>query len=186
MEDTPELADLPRDWARERFAVQRSIRYHLRRQDFYDAWNNLTNAAAILLGGATVAALAQKLPFASLLSVLFPILITVFATLNLVWGTTRRARLHNSLYRRYVELERKMLAAPDASERTLRAMRGERVAIEADEPPTMFVISVLCHNEVVRATGGGECYRVPLLHRWLGHFWSFPDAAFAQVRRTAG
>lgn len=184
MSDTRDPADLQRDWARECFAVQRAIRYHLRRQGFYDDWNSLTNASAILLGAGTVAALAQKLPFPGVLSVLFPVLIMVFSTLNLVWGTTRRARLHNNLYRRYVEVERRILAVTDASEQALRAVRGERAAIEADEPPTMFVISVLCHNEVVRATGGGEMYRVPLLHRWLGHFWAFPDAAFPLARRN--
>lgn len=178
--------DIQREWSKELFAVQRAIRYHTRRQAFYDAWNNVTNAAGILLGAATVAALAHKLPLGGVLSVAFPVAITTLCTFNLVWGAARRARLHNDLYRRYVELDRRMLsvAAPDAQH--CRAFRGERMAIEADEPPTLFVLSVLCHNEVVRASGVGEYFAVPLWQRWLAHLWAFPDATFAPARRSAG
>lgn len=177
-------SDVQRDWSRELFAVQRSIKYHTRRQAFYEAWNNVTNAAGILLGAGTVAALAHKLPLAAALSFLFPVVITILATFNLVWGTTRRARLHNDLYRRFVELERKMISAQATDAQACRAFRGERLAIEADEPPIMFVVSVLCHNEVVRATGAGDYFEVPLWQRWLAHVWAFPNATFAPVKRS--
>jgi hypothetical protein len=172
MSDRQDRTDLQQSWTRELFAVQRSIKYHTRRQGFYDSWNNVTNAASILLGAGTVAALAHKLPLADVLSFLFPIAITIFSTLNLVWGTSRKARMHNDLHRRFVDLERKMVSRTE-------------VDIEADEPPIMFVVSVLCHNEVVRANGAGEYYAVPLWQRWLGQFWAFPDARFAPPRKNA-
>ena len=185
MSDEERQSDLQRDWARELFAVQRAIKYHTRRQAFYDSWNNVTNAAGILLGAATVAALAHKLPLADILSILFPVLITVLSTFNLVWGTSRRARVHNDLYRRFVELERKMVSTARVDEQACRLSRGERLAIESDEPPIMFVVSVLCHNEVVRANGAGDYFEVPLWQRWLAHLWAFPNATFAPAKRTA-
>lgn len=185
MSDRQDRTDLQQNWTRELFAVQRSIKYHTRRQGFYDSWNNVTNAVSILLGAGTVAALAHQLPLSDVLSFLFPIAITIFSTLNLVWGTSRKARTHNDLHRRFVALERKMVSRTEVDEQAWRACRAERVEIEADEPPTMFVVSVLCHNEVVRANGAGEYYAVPLWQRWLGQFWAFPDARFAPPRKNA-
>ena len=185
MSDEQDRGRSQRDWAREIFAIQRSIKYHTRRQAFYDGWNNATNAVSILLGAGTVAALAHDVPFAGVLTILFPVLITVFATFNLDWGSTRRARLHNDLYRRFVDLERRMISLTAIDEPDCRTLRAERLAIEADEPPTMFVVSVLCHNEVVRANGAGEHFKVPAWQKWLAHYWAFPNATFAPAKRTA-
>ena len=179
-----EQSDIQRAWYKEHFAVQRSIKYHTRRQAFYDSWNNITNAVSILLGAGTVAALARELPLADMLSVVFPIVITIFSTLNLVWGTTRRARLHNELYRRFIELQRKMVSSSAVEAQACRIFRGERLAIEADEPPTMFVLSALCHNEVARANGAGEYFQVSLWRRCLAHVWRFADARFADAGFT--
>ena len=185
MSEPQPQSDLQRAWYKELFAVQRAIKYHARRQGFYDFWNNLTNAASILLGAATVAALAHQLPLAEVLSILFPVVITIVSTLNLVWGTTRRARVHNDLHRRFAELERKMVCMKEIDAQVCRSARGERVAIEADEPPTMFVVKVLCHNEVVRANGAGEYFKVPLWQRCLAHLWAFPNATFTPLRSAA-
>ena len=179
-----EQSDIQRAWYQEHFAIQRSIKYHTRRQAFYDSWNNITNAVSILLGAGTVAASAHALRLADVLSVVFPIVITIFSTLNLVWGTTRRARLHNELYRRFIELERRMVSSSVVDAHACRIFRGERLAIEADEPPTMFVLRILCHNEVVRAHGAGEYFRVPLWQRCLAHLWRFADARFADAGFT--
>jgi hypothetical protein len=170
------------EWAKECFALQRAARYHLRRQAFHDAWNNVTNGAGILLGAGTVLALVQH---ANALAIAAAVVITLLSTFNVVWGTSRRARLHDELHRRYVELEKAALAAERIDEQACRAARAQRLAIEADEPPTMFVVSVLSHNDVARATGAGDCFAVPLWQRWLAHFWAFPDARFAPVKRTA-
>ena len=185
MSEQNDPIDFQRSWSREVFAVQRSIRYHARRERFYDSWNDLTNGIAIFLGAATVATVAGRLPLAQTLAVWFPAAIAIVSTLNVVWGTTRRARLHNELYRRFVELERTMLSASEPTGEGCRALRAERLAIEADEPPTMLVVRVLCHNEVVRASGAGQYYEVPLWQRVLAHFWAFPNAYFAPPGKKA-
>ncbi|HET7738799.1 MAG TPA: hypothetical protein VFK32_09520 [Tepidiformaceae bacterium] len=166
-------------WTREMFALRRSVRYHARRQAFFELWHNTTSAASILLGAGTVGALTHpNLPLAQALSVLFPLLITLLSTFNLVWGSGRRARVHNDLYRQYVELEREMAATTDPDERACRSFGARRLVIEADEPPTMLIVKVLSHNEVVRANGAGDCFEVPFWQRWLAHVCAFPNATF--------
>ena len=182
MTDLQRQSDFQRDWAKECFAVQRALKYHLRRQAFYDSWNNVTNGAGILLGAGTVVALVQNV---NALAVASSVAITVLSTFNVVWGTSRRARLHSDLHRRYAGLEKKIVSAEKIDEHTCRTARAERLVIEADEPPTMFVVSVLSHNDVARATGAGDYFQVPLWQRWLAHFWAFPEARFAPVKRTA-
>src|SRR5687768_375419 len=103
--------DTSTSWDDLLFGVQRSIRYHSRRQGFYDRWNTATNAISIIGGAGTIAALGGKLGLAQVMGVVLPAVITVFSTFNLVWGTTRMARLHNDLYRRFVALEREMIAS---------------------------------------------------------------------------
>jgi hypothetical protein len=171
-------------WSKETVGVQRSIRYHARRQRFFEFWNSLTNAAGIILGAATVVALTGKwLPWPEVLRVVFPVVITILSTLNLVWGTTRRAREHNDLYRRFVALEARVRGATSIDETMVRSLRAERLAIEADEPPTMFALDVLCHNEVVRAVGADDYYEVGFWYRWTAQFLAFPNAKFAPLRK---
>ena len=170
-------------WNRQLFSIQRSIRYHARRQGFYDFWNTLTNAISIIGGAGTVAAVMENSPFAAHWKLWFPAIITIASTLNLVWGTSRAARLHNDLYRRFTELEREMIAAAP-SEGALQNIYSKRLAIEADEPPVKFALDVLCHNELVRAMGLDDYREVNLWQRLCAHFYSFPNSKFPKVTVT--
>lgn len=165
-------------WNQSLFGVQRSIRYHARRQAFFDFWNTLTNASSIILGAGTIVALIDQFKFADVLRVVFPATITILSTFNLVWGTNRLARLHNDLYRRYVALEQEMLATTELTAEAVQTFRAKRLAIEADEPPTKFAVDVLCHNELVRALGSNEYREVTLVQRAFAHFTSFSGAEF--------
>jgi hypothetical protein len=152
------------------FGVQRSIRYHSRRQGFYDFWNTLTNAISIIFGAGTVLALLSTYRWSDELRVWLPALITVVATFNLVWGTSRMARLHNDLYRRFVALEKDMISSDEQAYTTFYANRLE---IEADEPPVKFALDVLCHNELTRARGQKTFYDVNWWQRLWSHLYSF-------------
>jgi len=140
---------LANDWYGLQFDVRRSIRYHQRRRRFFDGVDTLANMLSVIFGSAVIygilAANFQALALAS------AALVTVVATINLVVGSNRKAWLHADLARRFVELERQLLAEPDAQ--ALRQARAVRLAIEADEPPILRVLDSLCHNEVLRAQG---------------------------------
>jgi hypothetical protein len=171
-------------WNHQLFGVQRSIRYHARRQAFYDFWNTLTNATSIILGAGTVAALVNTSSFAMELRLWFPVVITLVSTLNLVWGTARAARLHNDLYRRFVALEQEITSAAQIDDATLRAFQTKRLTIEADEPPTKFAVDVLCHNELARAIGSNDYYQVRFWQRWFAHLFSFSSAKFPHIKKV--
>lgn len=44
-------------------------------------------------------------------------------------------------------------------------LKDERAHIEADEGPNLVVLTLICHNEEVRAQGHGQSYSVQL--SWL-------------------
>jgi hypothetical protein len=169
--------DLETRWQNLLFGVQRSIRYHSRRQGFYDFWSTLTNAVSIIGGAGTVAAFLDNALLGEEWRLYLPAIITVVATLNLVWGTVRAARLHSDLARRFSDLEREMVTAQPTAD-ALRSFQSKRVLIEADEPPIKFALDVLCHNELVRAMGINQYREVTLPQRLLAHFLPFANAEF--------
>ncbi len=165
-------------WDEELFGVQRSIRYHARRQAFFESWDTITNAVSIIFGAGTVAVLLNEFgDWGKSLQILFPAAITIISTFNLVWGTVRAARTHNELLRRFVELEQQMLRTP-LDENSIAESRIKRLTIEADEPPVKFAVDFMCHNELVKSLGGNNYYDVKFRHRVFGHIWPFEPADF--------
>jgi hypothetical protein len=140
------------------FSVRRSVRYHNARRAFYDFWNTLSNALAVLLGSATVGGIIGRV--SAELTAVAAAAVTVVSTLNLVWGTSRMARLHADLARRFVELEKEIVGTMVTVERVpgdiVFALVARRLEIEADEPPVKKILNSMCQNEVLRSEGFGE------------------------------
>jgi len=144
--------DLDTAWYQLQFAVRRSIRYHQRRRGFFERLDKLGNVLAVLF--ASVVIVGALAAHSTVLVVVASLLVTVVATVNLGIGSSRKAWLHADLARRFVELERQLLATPDTA--LLRQLQAERVSIEAEEPPILRVLDTLCHNELLRAEGQPE------------------------------
>jgi hypothetical protein len=129
------------------------VRYHSRRVRFYDRLNLATNACSIIFGSATVFALLNQrlgpewVPYLAAT-------VTVLSAINLIVGSTSMARLHEDLYRRFVALEKKLIAIPEEAfdNEAFVKLYGDKLDIEADEPPILRVLDCICYNEVVRAT----------------------------------
>lgn len=153
------------------FGVRRSIRYHMRRVRFFDQWNMLTNALALLFGSATILALMGGKD--SRWAVLAAAIVSLFSVLNLLLGSTRRAREHNDLARRFLALEKEMIQVRQPlSEADLSSYQARRLDIEADEPPILRVLDILCHNEQALAEGHPREVFVPVkwYQRWCAQF----------------
>jgi hypothetical protein len=140
------------------FAVRRSVRYNNRRRGFYDFWNTFSNALAVLFGSATIGGIIAKIWVEATL--VAAALVTVVSTLNLVWGTSRMARLHGDLVRRFMDLESEIVTTigrgAHISPETVFQLVAKRLAIESDEPPVKIVLNTMCQNEVLRAQGFGK------------------------------
>ena len=152
------------------FGVRRSVRYHMRRQRFFERWHLVTSAIAVIFGSATVTMLLTDLGRWWIAGA--AVIITVFSAVDLVVGTSKAARLHNDLARRFISLEKEITTVADATDEDVRRFTSGRLEIEADEPPILRVLDALCHNELMRAMGYPEAKmaQVGPLQRALAQF----------------
>ena len=162
------------------FGVRRSIRYHRRRQGFFESCHTWTMAIMVLSGSATIAVFASSLNNAwPMWMQLTPsVLVTVFATFDLVIGFTRRALLYADLARRFGDLEQRMEAErTNPTDEALGKLTVQRLGIEMAEPPVLRVLDTICHNDLMRAMGyksDSEEYRKVNFLQWLfAHVFDF-------------
>ena len=85
-----------------------------------------------------------------------------------------KERLHTNLSQRFIGLEQDITLTKDPTEEDLHVWGAWRLYIEADEPPVLRVLDILCHNELVLAMGypRSELYVVPWWKRLLAPFVS--------------
>lgn len=134
------------------FGVRRSVRYHSRRRATFDSFNLCANATALVMGSATIYGVLSDQ--ASWVALTAASIVTVLSSLNLVIGSSLRARQHHDLARRFIDLERKIVAGQDrATKDDISNWTDERLIIEADEPPKLHVLDCICHNDLMRAMG---------------------------------
>ena len=144
------------DFHRLLFGVRRSVRYHARRERFYDSFHQVVVFMALVFGSTTLAAFGAALGagWPLWLKLLPAALTTLFSALDLVVGSVRKARRHADLVRQFTELERQLEAGREAPSAALLAeVTDRRLQIEATEPPVLRVLDTLCHNELLRAMG---------------------------------
>jgi len=149
------------------FGVRRSIRYHNRRRNFYDRFNTLVSAVSVVMGSATVYGVLKE--HAQDVALVSAAVVTVLSAFNLVVGSARQARLHHDLAKKFIALEKTIIAASTPDAATLVQWTSERLDIEAEEPPVLHVLNCICHNELVRAMGYDQkdMVKIAFYQRWL-------------------
>lgn len=167
------------------FSVRRSIRYHDRRLNFYEVMHRLVLLSALILSSASIAAFAAEFAahWSQWVKLLPPALVSILTGADLVIGTTSKARLHDHLKRRFIDLECQIeQAGNEYDESTVAEWTNSRLRIEAEEPPILRVLDILCHNEQVRAMGypKGEEYIVGFWSRLLAPLWDMGEHTIQQ------
>ena len=160
------------------FGVRRSIRYHSRRQAFYETVDRGTNFALLLLGSGTFA-LATEGRQAWILAIGFGV--TSISSLKLVYAFGTKAAKHAQFVKDFTQLEKRLCA--DNSDKTVSAVNQERLDLEVLEPPIRRILDVLCHNELLRAMGDNneqERIRVTWFQRWTAHFLNYGEHDLAK------
>ncbi|MDW7643406.1 MAG: hypothetical protein SCI25_00015 [Desulfuromonadales bacterium] len=132
------------------FGVRRSIRYHNRRRRFYDKVHIISTFLTAFSGTATI---VSVLTDAGISRVIFAGLVTFFSICDLVIRTDIKSRLHEELCRKFFELEKSILQTNITDDQILKRFEGERLDIEAKEPPGLRVLDSICHNELLTALG---------------------------------
>ena len=156
------------------FGVRRSVRYHLRRQQFFDRWHKVTNMVSILFGTATVYSLLKDLGDTAV--VISAAVVSFFSIFDVIVGTSRMVWLHADLAKRFRLLESEISTSKFSSSKLAKFQRS-RIEIEAEEPPHLRVLDVMCHNELVRAMGyaDDQLVKVGFLQRRCAHFFDLAE-----------
>ena len=137
------------------FSVRRGVRYHRRREEFFEMCHG-TGAFITAIAGSTgaVALFTSKFPEAA------PWLVVVAAVgggAELVFRFGARAKRHSDLARDFAELERDISRrGADVTVEELVAFRDRRLEIQSHEPKILNVLNVICDDEVSIAMRVGE------------------------------
>jgi hypothetical protein len=160
------------------FSVRKSIRYHERRQAFFERFHRVTAAVTILLSGVILMEIAGiNSPWhIKALSVIGAIL----GTADLVLGFAKSADLHRDLKRRFADLEIALMTGLSPSDAEI-----QRRKIENDEPPIFAALDILCREEMCAAEGCENEYK-PLtgLPRITAQWCRWPNVAARMKKKS--
>jgi len=146
--------DLDTRWHSLLFDVRRSVRYHTRRRAFFDRYDQFTNMVGLVFGSTAVYGVMAAEPGLSKVAIGAAAIVTVMSSINLVVGSSQRAREHADFARQFIGLEKMLSVQPN--EDVLAQVTHARLTIEAEEPPVMQVLDCICHNELCQAMGYPE------------------------------
>lgn len=155
------------------FDIRRSIRYHHRRRAFFDRLDQMTNMLSVIFGSTAVFGVLEQ--EYKVLALTAAGLVTGLSAVNLVLASSQKARAHSDFARQFIELE-KRLTVSQLTDSLLKEICVARLTIEAEEPPVLHVLNVICHNEQMRAMGYGKKEMTNV--RW----WQRLVAQFMDVR----
>ena len=183
--DTPETKDIYRDLL---FDVRRSVRYHIRRQKFFQNFHRIVLFSSLILGSWTLAALAEAVgtSWPLWLKVFPAATVSVLAGIDLVARSTEKSWQHSNLARQFIKLERRMVSgSADLNEELIRGLKGKRLKIEAAEPPVLRVLDTLCYNEMKRAMGykKDEMIKVSIFQRLCAPFFDLFESTIHSTQK---
>jgi len=152
------------------FTVCKLVRYHSKRQAFFENSGKAFNVFNIVAGSATCVGV---LGTHQSLAAFGAMLIAIFAAVDLVVGFDKKARQYESLKRRYIELQKCMRLGEETLE-NLKAWTSERLDIQRDEPHGLTALEVACANEESIARGiPGNVKVIDPIQRCLKQYWSY-------------
>jgi hypothetical protein len=148
-----------------------AMRYHGRRKAFLDGLSRLDPALSVVLGGAAFATVVAGYPTVAAVSGL---LVAFTSALNLAFGLTDRARLHENLFRQWGEVRADLALLADDDDASLRGLEVKRAKIDAGSPWQLLALSVICENEEKQVRRDSPLFRVGRM-QWLFANWlTFP------------
>ncbi len=153
------------------FGVRRSVRYHQRRRSYFEFLHNCITLWHIMAGSsAMVFFFGQLGHWGGGLAATSALL----AAGSLALGIPRRMTWHATLSQKFSQLEHEMAPYEDADidQAIVPRFQQRRLEIEAEEPPKLRTIDLLCHNELVKSTyTHGDVYPIGWWKRLLGHIF---------------
>lgn len=164
------------------FDVRRSIRYHSRRQAFFETVDRLFTFALLFLGSGAALSILQDHKAG--------LAVACISGLKLVFALGVKANRHAQFVKDFTRLEKRLYG--DESAETVAAVTRDRLDIEAAEPPVKRVLDIICHNELLVAMGyEGETLqreRVPLtwFQRLTANFFNWSEHRLVKAGQESG
>jgi hypothetical protein len=143
------------------------LRYHRKRQRYWDIVDKLTKSATVVLGGSLLGKWMQdRLPLAAGA-------ISALGLLALVFGYTDRKQIHKEISAQGAALIASIESVP-AGELTpskVAMWNAEYARLCANAPPALKSLTLMCEREQATADGHPEHVpQLPFYWRWLCHF----------------
>lgn len=130
--------------------VQLGIRYHTRRQAFFEACHRFTGIVSLLAGSSAVVSITGDYTRAG---AALAAVVAIAQAIDLMVDTRKFANLHNELRRRYLALEPELIHLQALDQDAHRDFRARIAAIEADEPPLNCALMDVVTNEQLHVAG---------------------------------
>ena len=169
------------------FGVRRSIRYHSKRQAFFEGLDRWSDFFLLLLGSGAAASAFQNSRNWTLAA---GFAVAVISGLKLVFAFGAKAGRHAQFVKDFTRIEKRLYG--DESAETVAAAARERLDIEAAEPPVMHVLNDLCHNELLQAMGydaktlRSNWVRVGWHKRLTAHFFNWGAPRLVKAGQESG
>lgn len=157
-----------------KYSAELSSLYHQKRERFFDLFDKLGKAIAVIGSSAVIAKITDPSSLYYLAAA-----ITVTSTLSLVFSFSERARRHSELSAKFKDLLATIAVAGerDFKESDLNAWKAKVLQLEMTEPPALGTLVVLCQNELALARGQTEMvHPVGWFKSRLAHFIDLPAA----------
>lgn len=129
--------------------VRTGVRYHLRRQAFFDRWHRLTGVVSLVFSSAAVVTMLKSPAAAAVVAAI----VAVVQAFDLMFETRKHGDLHRDLRNRYLALEPELADTTELTEAECLAFRQRIASIEIDEPPPRRTLLELCQNEAAIVSG---------------------------------
>lgn len=133
------------------YNVRLGVRYHMKRQAFFERWHRLTGIVSLVGGSSAVVAIASSTN--NITAAALAATIAIAQCIDLIVDTRKNADLHRDLRCRYTGLEAKLLKSTAKNSEYLEAITQEVKIIERDEPPLKITLMNVCQNELIQFMG---------------------------------
>lgn len=155
------------------WGVETSVRYHERRQAYYERADAIVNSVNLIAGSGAVLAIAKDAP--NPIVVWLAAVVAVISLVNLTMRSSHMAAQHAGLKQRFVDLLKRIKRLePEAPcfKKRLMAIEQRRLSLEMEEPTVYRIVCVLAHNELAFAHDYGDeaLWHIPWHKQLTAHF----------------
>lgn len=161
------------------FAISRLIRYHGKRQRFFDGLHRMVSFINALAGSSAFVSIISGLP---VVAAWLTAIVAVSSALDSVVGFSERARLYADQRSKYYDLYCDIVACK-AEKFNSDHFRERRLRIDRDSPPPMRVLDVIARNEedISRGYSRIDTIYINWFRRLLRHVVDLPPAEWKTI-----